>query len=63
LEQVQIDLVDMRANLYKGYHWILHIKHHFSKYTFLYPLPDKTAAEVATCIVGWQTIKVRAGAM
>jgi len=31
----------------------LHIKDHFSKYTFLYPLPDKTAAGVATCIAQW----------
>jgi len=43
----------MRANPHNGYHWILHIKDHFNKYTFLYPLPDKTAAEVATCIAQW----------
>jgi len=53
LEWVQIDLVDMRANSHKGYHWILYIKDYFSKYTFLYPLPDKTAAGVAICIAQW----------
>jgi len=31
----------------------LHIKDHFSKYTFLYPLPDKTAVGVAICITQW----------
>jgi len=53
LERVQIDLVDMQVTPDKGYHWVLHIKDHFSKYSFLYPLTDKTAARVATCIAQW----------
>jgi len=53
LERVQIDLVDMRATPHKGNHWILHIKDHFSKYSFLYALPNKTAAGVANCIAQW----------
>jgi hypothetical protein len=53
LQRVQIDLVDMRSTPHKGYHWILHIKDHFSKYSFLYPLVDKTAAGVAACIAAW----------
>jgi len=53
LERVQIDLIDMRARPYNGYHWILHIKDHFSKYSFLYPLSDKTATGVARCIAYW----------
>jgi len=36
-----------------GNHWILHIKDHFSKYSFLYPLTDKTAERVAKCIAAW----------
>ena len=43
----------MRVTPGKGYHWILHIKDHFSKYSFLYPLTDKTAAGVAKCIAQW----------
>jgi len=36
-----------------GNHWILPIKDHFSKYSFLYPLTDKTAEGVAKCITPW----------
>jgi len=53
LELVQIDLIDMRATPHNGYHWILHIKDHFSRYTFLYALRDKTSAGVAACIAQW----------
>jgi len=50
LERIQIDLVDMRARPHKSNHWILHVKDHFSKVTFLYALQDKTAAGVAKCM-------------
>jgi len=50
LEQVQIDLVDMHATPHKGSHWILHVKDHFSKASFLYAPTDKTAAGVAKCM-------------
>ena len=53
LERVQIDLVDMRATPHNGNHWILHLKDHFSKASFLYPLPNKTAASVAQCVGQW----------
>lgn len=53
LHRVQIDLVDMRAVPHNGYHWILHIKDHFSKFSFLYPLHNKTAVGVAKCIAEW----------
>lgn len=43
----------MRATPHKENHWILHIKDHFSKYSFLYALCDKTAAGVAKCIAQW----------
>jgi len=43
----------MRARPHNGYYWILHIKDHFSKYSFLYSLTDKTAAGVARCITQW----------
>jgi len=43
----------MRATPHNGYHWILHIKAHFSKFTFLYALRDKTSAGVAVCIAQW----------
>lgn len=40
----------MRATPPNGNHWILHIKDHFSKYSFFYALPDKTAAGVAKSV-------------
>jgi len=43
----------MRATPYNGNQWILHIKDHFSKYSFLYALPDKTTAGVAKCVAQW----------
>ena len=53
LERVQIDLVDMRATPHQGNHWILHIKDHFSKYSFLCPLADKTSDGIVKCIAEW----------
>ena len=53
LERVQIDLVDMRANPHANKLWILHLKDHFSKASFLYALPNKTAEEVAKCMGQW----------
>ena len=53
LERVQIDLVDMRANPHPNNLCILHLKDHFSKASFLYALPNKTAEGVAKCIGEW----------
>jgi transposase InsO family protein len=47
LERVQIDLMDFRAEPDGVYHWILHIKDHFSKYTVLRALKTKHSQEVA----------------
>jgi len=43
----------MRATPNKGNHWILHIKDHLHKYSFLNALLDKTAARVANCNAQW----------
>ena len=48
LERIQIDLVDMRSIPSGGkYHWILHIKDHWSKYSVLFALKNKKAESVA----------------
>ena len=53
LERVQIDLVDMSNDPDGQYHWILHLKDHFSKFTTLYPLMNKSSDGVATQIAHW----------
>lgn len=53
LERVQIDLIDKRSQPDGDYKWILHIKCHFSKYSTVYPLKSKAAAEVADRIAFW----------
>jgi len=58
LERVQMDLVDMQATPHNGYCWILHIKDHFSKFSFLFPLVDKTAIGVAHAVAQWLGIVV-----
>ena len=52
-ERVQIDLIDFRHQpdapygpTGPKYHWVMHIKDHFSKFTQLYPLQSKASAEV-----------------
>jgi hypothetical protein len=47
MTRMQIDLVDMSSVEYNGYKWIFHAKDHFSKYSWLYPLPSKEAINVA----------------
>ena len=49
-ERVQMDLIDMRLEKDDIFHWILHIKDHFSKYSFLRPLTDKGARQVSFII-------------
>lgn len=53
LEQVQIDLVDLRHEPDGQYKWLLHIRHHFSKFTSLYALKSKQCIEVASHIAQW----------
>ena len=31
-ERIQIDLIDMRSEVYDDYQWIVHVIDHFSKY-------------------------------
>ena len=50
LQRVQIDLVDILHEPDGQYKWVLHIKDHFSKWTSLFALKSKTAAEVADAL-------------
>jgi len=52
-EQVQIDLIDMRADPDGEYQWILHIRDHFSKFSCAYPLKSKESMEVAIALMVW----------
>ncbi|CAF0953530.1 unnamed protein product [Rotaria sordida] len=52
MTRLQIDLIDMRTrpdvlNSSITYNWILHCIDHFSKFTWAYPLQNKTAVDVA----------------
>lgn len=40
-ERVQIDLVDMRHEPSGRYKWVFHLKDHFAKFSFLFPLVSK----------------------
>eukprot|EP00731_Ephydatia_muelleri_P004943 Em0002g1119a len=51
--RVQIDLIDMRHLPHDGNKWILHIVDHWSKFNLAYPLPQKTAKEVANALEKW----------
>jgi hypothetical protein len=53
LEPVQIDLMDFRHEHDGQFKWILHVKDHFSKYSFLFPLQSKQAEEVTVHISSW----------
>lgn len=50
LERVQVDLVDMRSQRDGDMLWICHLKCHFSKFSVLYPMPNKKASTVAGCL-------------
>lgn len=50
LDQLVIDSMDFRAMLDGNYRWILQVKDPFSKYIWLYPLPDKQAQTVAAAL-------------
>ena len=45
-ERVQADLIDMRSQPDGQFKWILHLKDHFSKLTFLWPLESKEASNI-----------------
>ena len=50
ISTLQIDLIDMRHLPHDGNKWILHIVDHWSKFILAYPLPQKTAKEVANAL-------------
>jgi len=59
-ERLQLDLIDFRHQpdapygpLGPKYHWVMHLKDHFSKFTQLYPLQAKSSAEVAMRMSEW----------
>ena len=43
----------MRHLLHDGYKWILHIVDHWSKFTFAFPLAQKSAKEVNCALEKW----------
>jgi hypothetical protein len=48
LTRVQMDLIDMRSVQYEDSKFILHVKDHFTKFSWLFALPTKEAKHVAT---------------
>lgn len=48
MSRLQIDLIDMRSVCYGGMNFILHAKDHFTKFSWLFPLPSKEAKHVAS---------------
>jgi len=48
-----MDLIDMRLEKDDIYEWVLHIKDHFSKYSFLRSLTAKGARQVARELKYW----------
>ena len=51
LSRVQIDLIDMTSRPDQDFKWILHMRDHFSKFSWAYPLKSKRALEVADKLV------------
>ncbi|KAK7096157.1 hypothetical protein V1264_005490 [Littorina saxatilis] len=51
LLRLQIDLVDMRSQPDGEFKWILHARDHFTKFSWLYPMKTKMAAEVADHLI------------
>ena len=49
LLRVQVDLIDFRSRPDGEYKWIMHVRDHFSKFSWAYPLKSKCASEV--CIL------------
>ena len=51
LTRVQMDLIDFSSRPDGDYRYILHVRDHFSKYSWAFPLTSKRASEVAEKIV------------
>lgn len=47
MTRLQMDLIDMRSVAFHGFNFILHVKDHFTKFSWLTPLPSKEAKHVA----------------
>ncbi|CAF4364535.1 unnamed protein product [Rotaria socialis] len=47
LTRLQVDLIDMRSVQYNGFTFIMHVKDHFTKFSWLFSLPTKEARHVA----------------
>jgi transposase InsO family protein len=43
-----MDLIDMRSVQYEDSKFILHVKDHFTKFSWIFALPSKEAKHVAT---------------
>ena len=50
-ERVQLDHIDMRHEPSDQYKWIMHLKDHFSKYIYLYPLKNKHTEPIVKAFV------------
>lgn len=48
LTRLQVDLIDMRSVEHNGFKFIMHVKDHFTKFSWLFALPSKEANNVAT---------------
>ena len=48
---LQIDLIDMRHISDREFKWILHAVDHWSKFHFAYPIPNKSAKDVASVLM------------
>jgi len=46
-DRAQIDLIDMQAQVFDGYTWILHYQDHLTKFSYLRALKNKESASVA----------------
>ncbi|CAH1264333.1 KRBA2 [Branchiostoma lanceolatum] len=47
MTRMQMDLIDMTSRPDEDYKWILHMRDHFSKFSWTHPLTSKRASEVA----------------
>ncbi|CAF4112321.1 unnamed protein product [Rotaria magnacalcarata] len=47
MSNTKVDLIDMRSVQYNGFNFIMHVKDHFKKFSWLFSLPTKEARHVA----------------
>lgn len=53
MERVQMDLVDLRKHPSGEYHWFVHLKDHFGKMSWAYPLEGKYSVPIAKILCDW----------